>query len=285
MYNITIASGKGGTGKTFISTNLAYTFAEMKKEVAYLDCDVEEPDGHLFLKPESKTSEEVNLEAPIKVDKQKCTGCGKCAEACTYNAIAVINEKAIIFPELCHICGACSLVCPEDAVIEGEKKIGDLIHAKSGNLDIHYALLKRGEGGMSPRLINRVKNYANYEYNLFDSPPGTACSAVETVKDSDLVILVADPTPFGVNDLKLSVQMCRTLDIEPVVIVNRANYRDGSLIEYCQEAKLEIIGEIPDDREVAEIYSEGKLITAVSKKYRNIFLNLAEKIKNILPFD
>lgn len=282
MYKITIASGKGGTGKTFISTNLAYTYAGMNREVAYLDCDVEEPDGHLFLKPESKTTEEVKLEAPITVDNQKCTGCGKCAEACTYNAIAVIKEKAMIFPELCHICGGCSIVCPEDAIIKGQKKIGDLIHGKSGNLEIHYALLKRGEGGMSPRLISRVKSFANYNYNFFDSPPGTACPAVETVKDSDLVILVTDPTPFGVNDLKLSVQMCRTLGIEPAVIVNRANYRDGSLMEYCQQAELDVIGEIPDDREVAEVYSEGKLITAESEEYINLFLDLAEKIDKIL---
>ncbi len=279
---ISIASGKGGTGKTFISTNLAYTFASSGEEVAYLDCDVEAPNGHLFLKPESVRKEEVFLDAPLKVDSEKCTGCGKCSEACTYNAIATINEQAILFPELCHVCGACTIVCPEGAIVEGEKKIGDVIHGESGDIALHYALLKRGEGGMSPRLIQKVKENARREINILDSPPGTACSAVESITGSDLVILVADPTPFGVNDLKLSVDMCRTLGIEPVIIVNRAEYRDGNLKNYCQEAELEIIGEIPDDRRVAEVYSDGGLATAELPEYKSLFKNIAAKIKELI---
>ncbi len=279
---ITIASGKGGTGKTFIATNLAYTFDRLGKEVGYLDCDVEEPNGHLFLQPENVEKEEVLLNAPLEIDNEKCTGCGKCAQVCSYNAIAVINEQAMLFNELCHVCGACSIACPEGAIVEGEKKIGDVIHGNSEDIKIHYALLQRGEGGMSPRLIQKVKQYANREFNIFDSPPGTACSAVESVLGSDLVILVADPTPFGVNDLKLSVNMCRTLGIEPVIIVNRAEYRDGSLQDYCKNADLKIIGEIPDDREIAEIYSNGGLVTAESSKYRNLFKEIAHRIEELL---
>ncbi|MFW6309448.1 MAG: P-loop NTPase [bacterium] len=283
--NITIASGKGGTGKTFISTNLAYVMAEMNHEIAYLDCDVEEPDGHLFLQLDNKNSETVNLKSPAEVDAQKCTGCGLCVKACSYNAINVMKDKAMIFPELCHVCGGCSIVCPQDAIIEKERKIGDLIHGNSGKLKLHYALLHRGEGGMSPRLIKRVKEYADSEYNILDSPPGTACSAVETVMGSDLVILVADPTPFGVNDLKLSVEMCRALGLEPVLIINRAEYRDDNLKKYVEEAELDIIGEIPDDRKIAEIYSEGKLVAAEISEYRTIFENLVEKIKKLLSQD
>ncbi|MFW5988037.1 MAG: P-loop NTPase [bacterium] len=280
--DIAIASGKGGTGKTFISTNLAYILDNMQHQVSYLDCDVEEPDGHLFLKMDQKNIEAINLKAPYKADPKKCTGCGKCVEACTYNAIAVMKEKAIIFPELCHICGACNIVCPEDAIIEKEKKIGDVVHGKSNSIDLHYALLERGAGGMTPRLIKKVKAEANSAFNILDAPPGTACSAVETVMDSDLVVLITDPTPFGINDLKLSVQMCRTLGIEPVVIVNRAEYKDESLKNYCQEAELDIIGEIPNDREVAEIYSKGHLVAAESAKYREIFKNMVSKIKELL---
>ena len=279
---ITIASGKGGTGKTIIATNLAHTFASLNHEVSYLDCDVEEPDGHLFLKLAEEKREVVQLKAPVRIDSEKCTGCGRCAENCNYNAIAVMKGQTMIFPELCHVCGACSIVCPEDAIIEDERKIGDLIQGKSGDINVHYALLQCGEGGMSPRLIKKVKTFANSEFNILDSPPGTACSAVETIKKSDLVILVTDPTPFGVNDLKLSVQMCRTLGIEPVVLVNRAKYRDDKLKKYCREAELDIIGELPDDRKVAEVYSEGKLITVEIPEYERRFKKIVFRIKELL---
>jgi len=139
---ITVASGKGGTGKTFISTNLAYTFDQTGKEVAYLDCDVEEPNGHLFLQPESIQKEEILLKAPLEVDNEKCTGCGMCKDVCTYNAIAVLKGKAMIFPELCHVCGACTIACPEQAIIEGEKKIGEIVHGSYGDIELHYALLQ-----------------------------------------------------------------------------------------------------------------------------------------------
>ena len=278
---ISIASGKGGTGKTFISTNLAYTFAKKGKGVAYLDCDVEEPNGHLFLQPEAIQTEEIKIKAPLKVDNEKCTGCRKCADACTYNAIAVVNNKAMIFSDLCHVCGACSIVCPEGAIVEGERKIGDILHGHHGGIELHYGLLYRGEGGMSPQLIQRVKEHARQEANILDAPPGTACSAVESISDSDLVVLVADPTPFGVNDLRLSVDMCRTLGIEPVIVVNRAEYRDGNLKKYCEEAELDIITEIPDDRKIAELYSDGRLAAAELPRYRELFEELAGKLEHL----
>ncbi len=279
--DIAIASGKGGTGKTLIATNLAKTFAEMGKEVHYLDCDVEEPDGHLFLKPEIIEDEEIMLKSPSSVDEDKCEKCGKCADACKYNAIAVVNKNVLFFPELCHICGACSLVCPNDAIIESKRKIGELKKGHSGEVNVTYAALETGEGGMSPRLIQAVRKENRGEINMIDAPPGTACPAVESILGADLVVLVADPTPFGLNDLKLSVDMCRGMGMEPVVIVNRAEYKDENLKKYCESEDLQIVGEIPDDRKVAEIYSRGGMVVEELKKYEDIFIELAEELERL----
>ncbi|MBS3816601.1 MAG: P-loop NTPase, partial [Candidatus Thermoplasmatota archaeon] len=279
--DIAIASGKGGTGKTFIATNLAKTLAKMGKDVDYLDCDVEEPDGHLFLKPKVTDEKEILLESPDGVDEERCIKCGKCADACKYNAIAVVNENVLFFPELCHVCGACSLVCPNDAIIERERKIGDLKKGRSSDVNVAYAALKTGEGGMSPRLIQAVRKEGDGEINIIDAPPGTACPAVESISGADIVVLVTDPTPFGVNDLKLSVDMCRGLGMEPVVIVNRAEYKDENLKEYCEKEDLQIIGEIPDDREVAEIYSRGDMVVDEVEDYKDIFRELAEELQKL----
>jgi MinD superfamily P-loop ATPase len=248
------------------------------KKIRYLDCDVEEPNGHLFLKPDVYDEEDVMLLSPVGVDEDKCIRCGKCAEACNFNAIAVIKGKVLFFNDLCHVCGACKIVCPTDAIVEKDKKIGTLKHGKSGEIDFHYALLETAEGGMSSRLIKRVKNSIGEGINILDSPPGTACPVVETVKDVDLCILVTDPTPFGINDLKLAVDMCRELEQEPIVLVNRAEYRDDSLKKYCRNADLEIIGEIPDDRKIAEIYSVGDLVIKKAPEYMYLFKELALKI-------
>ncbi len=278
MINIAISSGKGGTGKTFISTNIARALEKSGEEVHYLDCDVEEPNGHLFLKPRIDREEEITIISPVEADKNKCTGCGKCAEVCNYNAIAVINEKVLFFKNLCHVCGACTIVCPENAIIEKERKIGCLKHGKAGKIDFHYGLLETAEGGMSPRLIRKVKKCAGAGINILDSSPGTACPVVETVKDADICVLVTDPTPFGINDLKLAVNMCRLLDKEPVVLVNRAEYMNEDLKLYCGDEELEIICEVPDDRKIAECYSDGGLVFDKMPQYRDLFIGAAKKI-------
>jgi MinD superfamily P-loop ATPase len=275
---IAISSGKGGTGKTFVATNIAAILAERGKEVRYLDCDVEEPNGHLFLKPQIDKEEEVTILSPVGVDEEKCIICGDCAEACHYNAIAVIKEKVLIFKELCHVCGACQVVCPTDAVIEEDRKIGVLRHGKSGSIFFHYALLETAEGGMSPRLVKKVKNHTGEGINILDSSPGTACPVVETVKDVDLCVLITDPTPFGINDLKLAVDMSREVGQEPVVIVNRAEYRNDDLKEYLRSEKLEVMGEIPDDRKIAEIYSIGDIVVEKLPQYKELFEEIVYKI-------
>ncbi len=268
---IAISSGKGGTGKTFIATNLSVLLAERGQAVTYIDCDVEEPNGHLFLKPTIDRTERMTVRAPTGVDEEKCTACGKCADACHYNAIAMIKGKVLIFQELCHACGACSIVCPEGAIIEGDKEIGEIKHGSSGRIDFHYGLLKTAVGGMSPRLIRALKKHAGPGVTVLDSPPGTACSAVETIKGADLCLLITDPTPFALHDLRLSVNMCRQIGQEPVVVVNRAGLDDTELMAYCAKAQLKIAGEIPDDRRIAEVYSVGDMVIEKLPEYRPHF--------------
>jgi len=275
---IVISSGKGGTGKTFIATNLAITLAKINKIVNYIDCDVEEPNGHLFLKPQNVQSEDISIVSPIGIDNEICRKCGKCAEACNYNAIAIVKEKALFFNEMCHACGACKIVCPFDAIIEDKRKIGVLKKGTRDGIGIYYGALETAEGGMSPRLIQKVKEYATAPINILDSPPGTACPVVETVKDADLCVLVTDPTPFGIHDLKLAVNMCRDVGQEPVVVVNRAEYYNDDLQKYCDEAEINIIGEIPDDRHIAEVYSVGDLVVTKIVKYALLFEILASSI-------
>ncbi|HHS12675.1 MAG TPA: 4Fe-4S dicluster domain-containing protein [bacterium] len=275
---IVISSGKGGTGKTFIATNIARVLDESGYPVRYLDCDVEEPNGHLFLKPDIVKEETVSLLSPTGVDENRCIACGRCVEVCHYNAIAMIKEKVLFFKNLCHVCGACTLVCPVDAVIEEDRRIGVVKHGKSGTIDFHYALLETAEGGMSPRLIRKVKQCTGKGIHILDSPPGTACPVVETVKDADLCVLVTDPTPFGIHDLKLAVNMCRQIGREPVVLVNRAEYHNEDLRDYCRGESLEIVAEIPDDRKIAECYSVGDLAVDRFPEYRALFTDIAGKI-------
>ncbi len=281
MLKIAIASGKGGTGKTFIATNIAVTLQQLGESVTYLDCDVEEPNGHLFLNPEIEKEQKVLIESPVAVDHRKCTGCKKCVPACHYNAIAVVKGKVLLFPELCHVCGACSLVCPVDAIIEDKREIGIVRQGYGKGVNLSYALLKTGEGGMSPRLIKRVQQQTRPGINIIDAPPGTACTAVESISAVDLVILVADPTPFGLNDLTLAVDMSRKIGTEPVVIINRAGLDYKPLKTYCRQAKLQIMGELPDDRQIAEIYSRGELPVEFSEEYQNLFQTLAFRLINV----
>jgi MinD superfamily P-loop ATPase len=271
---IAVSSGKGGTGKTFVATNIAVMLQRMGYSVNYLDCDVEEPNGHLFLKPVIVRDEPVTLFSPMEVDEEKCTACGQCVEACQYNALALIKGRILLFQNMCHICGACTLICPVNAIVEKARIIGQLVHGRTGSMDVYYGLLKTAEGGMSPRLIKQVKEKAAQGINILDSAPGTSCPVVQTVKDADLCVLVTDPTPFGVHDLRLSVEMCRELGQEPVVIVNRAVYMNNDLKAYCKQADLEIVGEIPDDRKIAECYSVGDLVVDQLPSYRHLFHTL-----------
>lgn len=265
---IAVASGKGGTGKTTVATNLARMAADDGCAVAYLDCDVEEPNGHLFLKPAIDRREPIGKLLPT-VDLDRCTFCGRCSEVCRYGAVACVNQQVLVFAELCHSCGGCLLACPADAIQEQPKPIGELRIGTAGSVRFVEGRLNVGEA-MSPPAIRAVKAASdNAALTILDCPPGTSCPAIEGVRGSDLVLLVTEPTPFGLNDLKLAVEMVRVLRLPMVVVLNRCDVGDAlrengrpfaeEVRRYCDGQRIEIAAEIADDRAVAEAYSQGQL--------------------------
>jgi len=276
---IAIASGKGGTGKTTVAVHLAACLAAQGRAVQYLDCDVEEPNGHLFLKPKMERSESVGIPVPV-VDAAQCTSCGKCAEVCEFNAIAML-KKPLVFPELCHGCGACALVCPVGAIRETSRAIGVVETGRTGTIGFAQGRLNVGEP-MAPPLIRAVKARRNPDaIALFDSPPGTSCPVVATVCDADLVVLVTEPTPFGLHDLALAVDTFRPMGKPMGVVVNRAD-DDRRVQDYCQAENLPVLAELPDDRRVAETYARGELVFDRLPEWRDRFDALWSRIEECL---
>jgi len=277
-FIISVASGKGGTGKTTIASNLAALHKNDK--VTLIDCDVEEPNSYLFLKHKIERQWAFKTFIP-DVDQEKCTFCGKCSELCQFNALLILNKNILVFPELCHGCEGCKLICPENAISDGTKEIGTITEGFMHNIHLFYGFLKIGEA-MSPPLIKEVKRVALQDHLSFlviiDAPPGTSCPVIETVKDSDFVILVTEPTPFGFNDLKLAVEMVRILQIPFGVVINRSTIGDKEVQNYCQKENIPILLEIPNDRAIAEVYSNGNLIVESLPHYRKDFESLLEKI-------
>lgn len=278
---IAIASGKGGTGKSTVSTNLAHLLSSKYDDVAIVDCDVEEPNCHIFLKPEVKYSEKSFLNVPL-IDKEKCIGCGKCVEICQFNSLAVVKNKVIIFPELCHSCGGCWLVCPQGAISQGQREVGVVETGISEKLNFIHGKSRIGEA-MSPPLIKSVKKKAaNFCIQILDCPPGTSCPVITAVDGADFVILVTEPTPFGLYDLKLAVDVMRKLKKSFGIVINRACENDSLIENYAKTENIEILTKIPDERKVAECYSEGNLIVKKMpdfKKYFEPLVNIVERIK------
>ena len=279
---IAVSSGKGGTGKTTIATNLAVTAARAGRSVGYLDCDVEEPNGFLFLKPQIEETRTVNVSIP-KVDAEKCNGCGQCGRICQYSAIVVMDKKVLVFPELCHGCGGCWLVCPTGAITESYRRTGQLELGKAGDVHCVQGLLNIGEA-MSPPVIAAVKDAApDVDFLVIDSPPGTSCPVIESVRGSDFVMLVTEPTPFGLNDLKLAVEMVRALKLPFAVVINRADVGDGDTKAYCTRQRIEVLAEVPDDHQVAEAYSRGEMACEVIPKYRELYRDLLNSLAKRVP--
>jgi len=275
---ISVASGKGGTGKTMVATSLALS---LRGRVQLLDCDVEEPNDHIFMKPAITNSTPVSIPVP-KVDEERCTYCGKCAEVCAYNAIAVLPKHVLIFPELCHGCGACSYLCPERAISEEGKVTGVVESGYSDGIDFVHGRLAIGAAMPSP-LVRKVKEQASPDrVVIIDVSPGTSCPVVEAIKDSDFCLLVTEPTPFGLNDLALAVAAVRELNIPCGVVLNRAGVGDKEVEGYCLKEGIPILLTIPLDTEIARLYSRGIALVQGRPEWRESFLALFDKIKGLV---
>ena len=276
---ISVASGKGGTGKTTVATNLALSL-NSSHDIQFFDCDVEEPNAHFFIKPHIIKSQIVFLPIP-EIVKEKCTFCGKCAEICAYNALAVLKEDVLVFPELCHGCGGCSLLCPEEAIKEKGLRIGIIESGSSDELRFFQGKLDIGQA-MSPPLIRALKKHINpAQTAIVDAPPGTSCPVIESIKGSDFSLLVTEPTPFGLNDLKLAVETLKGLKIPFGIVINRADVGDKEVYDYCQRENHPILMTIPMDKKIAVAYSEGKSIIETQPSYKQKFLALFKEIDRL----
>jgi len=274
---IAFASGKGGTGKTTVAVNVAYILQQCGADVQLLDCDVEEPNAHLFLPPRIDRSIPATVRRS-EAAEDRCTGCGVCADYCEFNAITVFKNKVIIFPELCHGCGVCAWFCPERIITETFRPIGVIEGGKVKGIRFLQGRLNIGEI-MAPPLIRQVKGQAQVAaVTLIDCPPGNSCPLIEAVRGTDLVILVSEPTPFGLCDLSLTVATLKKLGLPAGVVINRCDIGNDELYLFCRQGKIPILAEIPHDRRIAESYSRGGLISKDLPDYRGLFASLWENI-------
>lgn len=274
---LSVASGKGGTGKTTIAINMALCLGR----VQFLDCDVEEPNAHIFLKPSVEETIPAVIPVP-RVDLQKCTYCGKCSEACEFHAIVVLKEAVLTFDELCHGCGACSYICPEKAINEVDKEIGKIEIGHAGPIRFIRGILNIGEPMATPIIRKEKRLMSPSDITILDAPPGTSCPVIETVKDSDFCLLVTEPTPFGLNDLELAAGMVKKMAIPVGVVINRADVGDQGVKQFCRREGIPVLMEIPMDRRIAESYSTGVPMVEVLPDYRMKFLSLFDEIKDLL---
>jgi len=275
---IGIASGKGGTGKTTVATNLARVAAMDGRAVAYLDCDVEEPNGQIFLRPEVKWRRPVTLPVP-RVDPEVCDLCGECGEICEFSAIVPIGSKVLVFPQLCHSCGGCRLVCPLHAITEIPREVATLMGGRVDGVEYLQGLLNIGEA-MSPPVIRALKAVAPHaELVIVDAPPGTSCPVVEAVGGCDKVLLVTEPTPFGLHDLELAMDTIGKLGIGCEVVINRAGANGEATRELCRSRGIEIAAELPDRRSIAEAYSRGEMAVDADPDFRDRFLALLHRVE------
>ncbi len=259
---IAIASGKGGTGKTTVSTNLAMYLAE-KYPVVLVDLDVEEPNSGLFIAGEQILEQDMYKMIPVW-DKSTCSLCGLCQKVCAYNAILKLGDRIMVFPELCHSCHACSELCPEAALPMEATKMGYLKHSKIGMLDFVESKLDIGQEQAVPLIAQTLeyveRNFEHVQLKLYDSPPGTSCPVIKATQDADLVLLVTEPTPFGLCDLKLAVETMRELGKDIGVVINRHGIGNDEVETYCATEKIPILAKIPNQRQIAELYSRGEMI-------------------------
>ncbi len=277
---ISVASGKGGTGKTLVATSLAISLKD-KHPVQILDCDVEEPNAHIFLKPVISDTEPVCLRIPV-VDKEECNFCGRCAEVCAFNAIAVVTKNVLVFPNLCHGCGACSYLCPEGAITEEDKQTGVIESGQADGLSFVQGRLDVGEVMPVPIITEVKKRTESDKIVIVDVPPGTSCPVVQSVSGSDFCLLVTEPTPFGLNDLVLAVETARELDVTCGVVINRVGTGDLEVEEYCKKENIPVLLKIPLDAEIARLYSGGVTLADGMPEWKAVFNNLFSEIMEIV---
>lgn len=275
---IAIASGKGGTGKTVVSTSLAWLLSREGRRVTYLDADVEEPNGHLFLHPE--VTRQGRFSVPVPVLKNKtCSGCGECQRFCSFNAIIALSDRVLLFPELCHSCGGCLLACPDDELIEVPREIGSMQSGRVGAaLTFESATLDVGEAMATPLIEGLLRRAPRDELVLVDAPPGTSCSAMAAVSDADMVLLVTEPTPFGLHDLRLAVEMGRALGRPLRVVINRSDLGDDRVRAYLDAEQIPILAEIPFMRDVADAYARGEIAAEVCPTFRDLIEQVARAL-------
>ena len=275
---ISVASGKGGTGKTTVATNLAVS---LESEVQILDCDVEEPNAHLFIHPEWEETKTITTPVP-QVDETKCNLCGKCSEICQFKAIVVIGDTVLPFHELCHSCGGCMEVCPEKAITETGRELGIIERGYRNGIKFIHGKLRVGEA-MSPPLIRKVRSFARPDQlTIIDAPPGTSCPVIASMKGADFVLLVTEPTPFGLHDLRLAVGAVKILGIPCGLVINRSDIGDDKVRVYAEHESLPIMMEIPFNRQIAETYSRGELVVERMPQWKERFMELYQRIEEIV---
>jgi MinD superfamily P-loop ATPase len=279
---IAILSGKGGTGKTLVSVNLA----AVAQNSLYIDCDVEEPNGHLFFKPEIVDEQDITVKIPV-VNESLCTGCRKCVDFCKFNAIAFIKSKPVVFDEICHSCGGCMLLCPEKAISEKKKVIGKVQKGISRDVTVTTGILNTGEASGIP-IIKKLleENTALKESLVFiDCPPGSACIVMESIKDADYCILVAEPTVFGVHNLNMVYDLVRLFDKPLGVVLNKCLEGDNPAESFCTEIDIPILCRIPFDNELGMLNSDAKIVAWESERFKVLFSNLLESVKKEAQYE
>lgn len=274
---ISIASGKGGTGKTTVATNLALSIGKTQ----FFDCDVEEPNSNIFLKANLSNSEDVAVAYP-DIDKAKCDFCSKCSDFCQYNAIAVVPSNVLVFPELCHSCGGCELVCPKDAVNWGYRTIGKIEYGKVQEIEFFQGILNVGEMQAVPVISALKEKIDNKKNVIIDAPPGTSCPVIKAISNTDFCILVTEPTPFGLHDLKLAVEVVKHINVPFGIIINRDGIGDTKVEEYCQKEKIPIIMKIPHSDSIAHLYSKGIAFVNEKNEWKDKFIEAHKKIMELV---